>query len=185
MTWAAGALPLDGIRSLQRPAANQAPVSTVNSPTNFAGGTGTVNVIPGVQTLTVAKNAPDGSSLSISFNATACAAGYDHQILYGQKSGLPATLGGTFTRLGGACNIGTASPYTWTPTPDAADGSGLVWFLVVKENNAGKEGPWGRQTGNVERSGPGHQRGVERLRRHGQGHDQHLRELNRRCGPWS
>ena len=34
-------------------------------------------------------------------------------------------------------------------------GSGLIWFLVVGENNANKEGLWGTQTGNVERAGPG------------------------------
>ena len=59
------------------------------------------------------------------------------------------------TLLGGTCNIGGTSPFTWNATPDAADGSGLIWFLVVGENNANKEGLWGTQTGNVERSGPG------------------------------
>ena len=158
MTWTAGALPLDGIHSLQRPGMGLAPLSVVNSPTNFAGGTGSVNAappIPGVPGLTVGKLAADGSSLSVAFNTASCGDGNDHQILYGQKSGLPAALGGTFTLLGGACNIGTGSPYTWNTVPDAADGSGLLWFLVVGENNANKEGLWGTQTGNVERSGPG------------------------------
>jgi len=158
MTWAAGALPLDGIHSLQRPGMNLAPVSVVNSPTNFHGDTGSVNAappIPGVPGLTVAKNVADGSSLTVSFNTATCGDSNDHQILYGQKSGLPAALGGQFTLLGGTCNIGGTSPYTWTATPDAADGSGLIWFLVVGENNANKEGLWGTQTGNVERTGPG------------------------------
>jgi hypothetical protein len=53
------------------------------------------------------------------------------------------------------CDIGATAPYSWNATPDAVDGSGLVWFVLVAENNAGKEGPWGRQTGNAERSGPG------------------------------
>jgi hypothetical protein len=154
-TWTAGSLPLDGVHSLQRTGVGGALAVAVNSPTNYAGQSGAINVIPGVPGLTVSKLSPDGSSLSIAFNTATCGDAYDHQILFGQKSGLPAAIGGTFTLLGGACDIGTASPYTWNATPTAADGSGLIWFVVVGEDNAGKEGPWGRQTGNVERSGPG------------------------------
>jgi len=154
-TWTAGTLPTDGVHSLQRTGVGGALASAVNSPTNYAGQTGSVNVIPGVPGLTVGKLAADGSSLSIAFTTATCGDTYDHQILYGQKSGWPAALGGTFTLLGGSCDIGNASPYTWNAVPDAADGSGLIWFVVVGENGAGKEGPWGRQTGNAERSGPG------------------------------
>jgi hypothetical protein len=156
-TWAAGALPTDGVHSLQRPAAGQALAVVVNSPTNYAGATGSVNAgpIPGVPGLTVGKLAADGSSLSLAFNAATCSDGNDHQVLYGQRSGLPGALGGTFTLLGATCNIGASSPYTWNATPNASDGSGLLWFLVVAENNAGKEGLWGTQTGNLERAGPG------------------------------
>ena len=158
-TWTAGLLPTDGIRSLQRPGPGQAlAVTLANSPTNYAGQTGSVNAappIPGVPGLTVGKLAADGSSLEISFNTATCGDGNDHQILYGEKSGFPAALGGTFTLAGGTCNIGASSPYTWNVTPDAADGNGLVWFLVVGENNSAKEGPWGTQTGSLERAGPG------------------------------
>jgi hypothetical protein len=91
----------------------------------------------------------------VSFDTGTCSDGNDHQILYGQRSGFPAALGGQFTLLGGTCSIGTASPYAWSGTPSASDGSGLLWFVVVGENNVGKEGPWGRQTGGTERSGPG------------------------------
>jgi hypothetical protein len=154
-TWAAGSLPTDGVRSLQRPGVGLAMQVGLNSPTNYSGQTATVNVIPGVPVLTVGKLAADGSSLSVNFNPASCNDPYDHQIVYGDRSGLPSTLGGTFTPLGGACNIGSTVPYTWSGTPDASDGSGLLWFVVVGENDGGKEGPWGRQTGNVERSGPG------------------------------
>lgn len=154
MSWASGALPLDGVHSLQRPGIGQTPVSIVSTPTNFRGDTWAVS-IPGVPGLTVAKNAADGSSLTVSFNTASCTDGNDHQILYGQRSGFPAALGGTFTLLGGTCNIGTGSPYTWNTVPSDSDGSGLLWFLVVGENNANKEGLWGAQTGNLERSGPG------------------------------
>ena len=151
-------LPLDGIHSLQRPGLNLAPVSSVNSPTNFRGDTASVDAtppIPGVPGLTVAKNAADGSSLTVTFNTATCGDANDHQIVYGQRSGLPAALGGTFTPLGGACNMGTTSPFVWNTVPDASDGSGLLWFVVVGERNAGREGLWGTQTGNLERSGPG------------------------------
>lgn len=156
-TWTAGALPTDGVHSLQRPGVGQAMAVAVNSPTNYSGATGSVNAgpIPGVPGLTVSKLAADGSSLSIAYDTATCGDGNDHQILYGQKSGFPAALGGTFTLVGGACSIGATSPYTWNGTPNASDGSGLIWFLVVAENNANKEGLWGTQTGNVERSGPG------------------------------
>lgn len=154
-SWVGVALPTDGIHSLQRTGVGGALVSSVNTPTNYAGQSGSVGVIPGVPGLTVSKLAADGSSLSIGFSTAACTDPFDHQILVGQKSGFPAALGGTFTLLGGACNIGTASPYTWNAVPDASDGSGLIWFVVVGENNGGREGPWGRQTGNLERNGPG------------------------------
>jgi hypothetical protein len=159
-TWALGALPQDGIHSLTRTAAGSVLVSAVNSPTNYAGGTGTVDASPGaglagVPGLQASRLAADGSSISVSFNNGACTGAVDTQIVYGQRSGFPAVAGGTYTPLGGTCNIGTASPFTWNATPSANDGSGLVWFLVVNENNAGNEGPWGTYNGTVERSGPG------------------------------
>jgi hypothetical protein len=157
-TWLEGFLPTNGINSLQRPGPGQPLQGAVNSPTNYAGATGSVNAgpqLPGVPDLTVDKLAADGSSLLVSFDTATCSDGNDHQILYGDRSGLPAALGGTFTLLGGACDIGSTSPYTWTGTPSAGDDSGLVWFLVVAEDDGGREGLWGRQTGGTERAGPG------------------------------
>jgi hypothetical protein len=157
-TWTAGSLPTNGIQSLQRSGPGQPLVAGTNSPTNYAGQTGSVNAapaIPGVPGLQVSKLSADGSSLQVSYDTATCGDGNDHQILYGEKSGFPAALGGTFTLTGAACDIGTTSPYTWNGTPNAGDGHGLVWFLVVGENNGGKEGPWGQQTGSLERSGPG------------------------------
>ena len=45
MSWLAGALPLDGIHSLQRPGVGQTPASVINSPTNFAGDTDRKSVV--------------------------------------------------------------------------------------------------------------------------------------------
>jgi hypothetical protein len=96
----------------------------------------------------------DGTSLSVSWDTAACTGEVDHQILFGNRSGLPAIAGGSYTLQGGQCNIGTASPYAWT-APSASDGSGLLWFLVVAENNAGKEGSWGKWNAASERNGTG------------------------------
>lgn len=165
-TWAVGALPTDGINSLTRTAVGSALTPATNSPKNYAGVTGTVDAsgggpLPGVpdgvigSPVRVDKLAADGSSLSITWDTAACSGELDHQILFGQKNGFPGSPGGTYTLQGGRCDIGTASPFTWTPTPDASDGSGLVWFLIVAENNALREGSWGKYDAANERNGPG------------------------------
>ena len=46
-------------------------------------------------------------------------------------------------------------PFPGDDVDPVRDGSGLIWFLVVAENDGGREGPWGKQTGGTERSGPG------------------------------
>ena len=160
-TWAAGLLPLDGVHSLQRPAKGAAPVVSDNSPTNYSTQTtGHIDAspgaaLPGVPSLAASRLTADGSSISVSFDTATCSGSVDKQIIYGQRSGFPAIAGGTYTLLGGACSIGNVSPYTWNATPSDADGSGLIWFLVVNENNGNKEGPWGTYNGVSERAGPG------------------------------
>ena len=162
--WTAGTIPTDGIHSLSRQVTGGALVSSTNSPTNYAGATGSVDAsppLPGVPDgvtgppMLVNKLASDGSSLSVSWNAATCGDANNHQILFGQQTGFPASPGGAYTLLGGACSIGTTSPYTWTPTPDASDGSGLIWFLVVTRKASGTEGPWGTYNGTSERNGTG------------------------------
>ena len=165
-TWPVGTLPTNGLSSLQRTGPGMPFVSGLNSPTNYAGVTGSVDAsgggaLPGVPDgvlgppLLVGTLLPDGSSLSLSWNNATCTSTNDHQILYGQKTGFPAVPGGIYTLLGGTCSIGTGTSFTWNPTPNAADGSGLVWFLVVTEDDAGTEGPWGKYNATTERRGPG------------------------------
>jgi hypothetical protein len=60
-----------------------------------------------------------------------------------------------YTPQSGTCSIGSTSPYVWNPTPNAMDGSGLTWFLLVTTNGTGTEGPWGTYNGVNERNGPG------------------------------
>jgi hypothetical protein len=165
VSWAAGTLPTNGISSLNKTAAHSAISTAPNSPTNYAGVVGSVDAsggpsLPGVpdgstgSPLLVGKTTPDGSTLSISWDAATCTDGNDHQILYGQKSGFPALAGGTYTLQGGTCSIGSTSPYSWVGTPNAIDGNGLTWFLLVTKTAAGVEGPWGDyDTANNERNG--------------------------------
>ncbi len=167
-TWTAGTLPTDGITSLNRTGPMPSALSPgTNSPTNYAGVTGTIDAsgggtsLPGVPDgntgppMLVEKLAPDGSSLSISWDAATCSDTNDHQILFGQGSGLPGAPGGTYTLQGARCNIGSSSPFVWNPTPNATDGSGLIWWLLVAIDGAGTEGPWGKHDGVNERNGTG------------------------------
>jgi hypothetical protein len=148
VSWAAGTLPTDGIHSLTKTGAHSAVVNATNSPQNYAGAVGSVDAsgsLPGVPdgSLLVGKTTPDGSTLSLSWDGATCTDTNNHQILYGQKSGFPALAGGAYTLQGGTCSIGSTSPYSWVGTPNAVDGSGLTWFLLVTKNAAGVEGPWG------------------------------------------
>ena len=166
-TWSLGSLPIDGVNMLTRNTSLGPLVSAGNVATNFAGVTGCVDasglapLLPGVpespnaSQVKVGKLVPDGSKLSITFDTAPCADTFGHQILYGQKSGFPAKAGGLYALLGGECGIGSASPYTWSATPSAVDGSGLTWFLIVTADGAGNEGPWGSYNGVNDRNGTG------------------------------
>jgi hypothetical protein len=159
-TWTAGTLPTNGIRSLTRTAVDSPLTEADNTPTNYAGVTATIDAsggggptLPEEPGLTASRLVADGSSISVAWNAAACSGEVDHQILFGNRSGFPAITGGTYTLQGGQCSIGTASPYTWAaPAPTSGD---LLWFLVVAEDNAGKEGSWGRDKALNERNGSG------------------------------
>ena len=159
-TWTAGTLPTNGILSLSRTGPGSALVSGANTPTNYAGDTATIDAsggggptLPEEPGLTASRLIADGSSISVSWDAAACSGEVDHQILFGNRSGFPAIAGGTYTLEGGECSIGTSSPYTWAaPAPTSGN---LLWFLVVAEDNAAKEGSWGRDKALNERNGPG------------------------------
>jgi hypothetical protein len=105
--------------------------------------------------MTVEKLNPTGSSLLISWDTQLCALDPDHQIVFGQGTDLPGTPGGTYGVNGAVCGIGGTSPFTWNSTPSAADGSGLIWWLIVVNNGSTTEGSWGTLDGVNERQGPG------------------------------
>jgi len=159
LTFGAGVLPTDGVRSLNRNL-----TTGTNSPTNYAGQTGTVNAAPAPPavpdgsgaTIPMSVTALDaaGSSLSISWDTSSCTGG-SRNIIYGQGSQLPGTPSGSFGLSGSVCNIGSSSPYKWDGVPLATDGTGLIWWLLVVNDASGAEGSWGRSSSGAERTGPG------------------------------
>lgn len=169
MIFTAGQLPTDGIHSLTAtlsgPSAGTcSPCTvTVNSPTNYAAVTGSVDAstpppgVPdrGATPVTVTKNDAAGTSLTVSWDTATCSDTYDHEIIYGGKTQLPAAPGGTFGVAGSVCGVGATSPFAWSSVPpDAGDGSPLLWWLLVAKD-ATREGSWGEGSDGLERNGTG------------------------------
>ena len=168
--FSAGQLPTDGIHSLvcntgTFVACNPADmVVAVNSPTNYAGATGSVDVstpppaVPdgsaGSTPMTVAKLNTAGTSLSVSFDTAACSGVTNRQIIYGEGSQLPTSGGGTFGLTGSACGV-TTSPFVWNPAPAPSGGTGLIWWLLTVRDGSNREGSWGKKSSGAERVGPG------------------------------
>ena len=160
-SFGSGVLPTNGIDSLNFTSGGY--TTGANSPRNYAEDSGSVNAAPlppvpdggpGESPVTVTSLDPTGTSVSIAFDTAACGSTDFRNILYGQASGFPSAGSPTFSLLGAKCSIGQASPYVWNPTPDATDGSGLVFWVIVTSDGS-KEGSWGRSSGGVERPGPG------------------------------
>jgi hypothetical protein len=166
-SWTLGQLPTNGVNMLTKTAPLSSLVSQSNFATNFAGVTGCVDPtgtavsLPGVPErapgtpVRADRLVPNGSSLSVTWDGTTCSDTFDHNIVYGQRSGFPAKPGGLYTTLGGVCSVGSTGAFTWNSVPAAADGSGLLWFLVVSTDGAGSEGPWGSYNGINDRNGTG------------------------------
>lgn len=105
--------------------------------------------------LLVRKLNPLGGRLSIQWDADACDGAVNHHILYGFGSRLPAAPGGVYRPNGAVCSIGTVSPFTWLFGPPATlDPTGLLWWLVVADDGADREGSWGTDSFGSERQGP-------------------------------
>lgn len=160
VTFVVGQLPTDGVLAL---AANLTQV--VNSPSNYAGDTGSVNLVetpPGVpatglEPLRAGKSGglQDGSILALNFDATTCTGNAGHQIVYGFGSGMPASPGGTLGVAGAVCSVGM-SPMEWNGVPEPTDDpSGFLWFLMLATDGSDTEGSWGKDGSGGERVGPG------------------------------
>jgi hypothetical protein len=161
ITFPAGSIPTDGVLSVNRNL-----VSGVNSPTNYAGQTGSVNAAPpptppgvpdgkaGSTPMTVTATDVTGSSLTLNWG-NACAGATRYHIVYGSRADLPAAPGGAFSVDGGACGIGPTMPFVWNGVPGDTDGSGLLWWLILSDDGGTVEGSWGKASSGVERAGTG------------------------------
>ena len=163
-TWVipAGGIPTDGVNSLNRTGGILA-----NTPTNYAGASATINANPpappgvpdgattGTTPMTVTPLDIAGTSLQISWDTAACNGDTGFHIVYGQKSDLPAAPGGMFSLDGGVCALGGTSPFVWNQVPEATDGGGLIWWLVLANDGSATEGSWGHGSTAGERIGPG------------------------------
>ena len=151
LAYGAGALPTDGVQSLDK---NH--VVGPATPKNFAGGT---FAPPGVSGLAVGKlpGFPDGSRLNLTWNNASCLGAASFHLVYGLGSQLPDLPGGTFglqPAALGQCAI-AGSPKIWSGVPNpASDPTGFLFFLVLAGDGAGKEGSWGEDSAGDERHGP-------------------------------
>ena len=76
-------------------------------------------------------------------------------LIYGEGSGLPGAPGQTYALTGAECEVGSVAPFTWIGAPTAGDGSGLIWWLILVDDQAGTEASWGQDSTGAERDGPG------------------------------
>jgi hypothetical protein len=157
-SWAISAVPTDGILSLNRALGTSHPGGTrANSPTNYAGVTGSVDASPPAppavpDSMSVLAMDPAGSALEITFDEATCSSSASHHILHGDGSSLPTTPGGAFALSGSVCAIG-ASPYLWESSPEPGVGE-FTWWVIVRSVGS-VEGSWGLDSAGVERVGPG------------------------------
>lgn len=161
LSFAAGVLPTDGVLSL-----GKGGVTAQNSPTNYAGQTGSVNANPptpppgvpdgagGTTPMTVTALDLTGSSLQIAWDTASCTGDTRFHLVYGQGSDLPNGPGLAYALAGSLCAM-TASPFVWNSVPAATDGTGLIWWLILADDGTTVEGSWGQSSALAERIGPG------------------------------
>ncbi len=132
---------------------------TVSSDTvtiNVSGPPGVQNGITGTA-MTATRNDVLGTQIGVTWDNSCAASRY--ALICGPGSGLPSSYSGIYTVSPGmgACNMGTGPSYTWNNTVDpTTDAKRFYWWLVVATDSAGTtEGSWGKNTGLVERTGPG------------------------------
>jgi plastocyanin len=103
----------------------------------------------------VSKNDAAGTSLTLTYDTGTCTGALDHHIVVGGGTTFPPAIGGVLNLKGSTCNIGTTSPFVWNPSPATTiDAEGLVWWLIVADDNALTEGAWGQNSAGNERIGP-------------------------------
>ena len=165
--WNTGPIPSNGLLSRNRVGGD-----LPNSPSNYAGfsvGVDAASPSPSVvpdrpialgggvfsSPVLVTKIDADGNDLRVTWDVNVCEINWNHQLIYGELSDLPSTIGGTFAVAGSMCGLGETDVLDWVGTPNATDGSGLIWWIIVTHNGASVEGSWGTSDGVNERRGPG------------------------------
>jgi len=109
----------------------------------------------GTVPMTATRLDPTGSQILVDWDTSSCGDNASHVLIYGEGSGLPVALGQTYAPTGAACEVGATAPFTWTAAPAAGDGSGLIWWLMLVDDEAGTEASWGQDSSGAERDGPG------------------------------
>ena len=84
------------------------------------------------QGMHAARTDPSGSIVHLTWDVATCTASNYH-LLYGNLASVAVP-----TVTGGTCGLGPLGAYDWTGVP-----SGNLWWLVVSDDSAGKEGSWG------------------------------------------
>ena len=162
-TWVVTSVPTDGVNSLNR---NVVPAVQANSPTNYAGTTGSVNATPtppavpdgnGASAPVMVRHFPSplGPDIEVSWDTDTCCGPPAHHIVYGGVTQFPSPGQPLFGVEGAICGVGATSPFVWPSPPEPADGSRILWFLVLAGDGSGREGSWGLDAFNQERRGPG------------------------------
>jgi hypothetical protein len=107
-----------------------------------------------------AKMDPAGSSIQIQWDQATCNPPGNH-LVAGYGSGLPTSYGGFYGSFipTAYCNLGVSGTAVLPiPFDPSTDPSRFIWWILVPDGGTGEpwiEGSWGKNSGAVERSGPG------------------------------
>ncbi len=74
-----------------------------------------------------------GGGIALTWDVSTCSSA-DHHLLYGDLTAVASMV-----TLGAACDLGTTGTATWTTVP-----AGSLWFAIVGDDNASREGTWGQ-----------------------------------------
>ncbi|MCP3981214.1 MAG: hypothetical protein GY716_18090 [bacterium] len=153
LSYGTAQLPTDGVNSLTRPA-----TIGPNSPTNFAGESGSVVITtgpPAVPGLTLQRLDTAGTEIQFDWDVAACEGADSYHLIAGHLSDLPSAPGGAYTARYAYCFASAVGQTVWDNVPPAADGNGLLWFLAVSQDVQQIEGSWGLDGSGSQRSGTG------------------------------
>lgn len=134
------------------------------SDTSYASNTVTVisSSPPGVpngisgNAMTASKVDNLGNTINISWD-NGCS-GQNYSIIVGGGSGLPLSYNGVYQVdiVNSVCAIGNSGSFSWNNTINPQiDPKGFYWWiLVATDSSQNTEGSWGKNNGNIERTGP-------------------------------